>query len=233
MDKAVPKTQEIYCVRNTSQPLQLKVRVIPCLCPPCITDEGECKNSDYTNPWRVVNLIPEKGANKRKYDKRKHPAAHLDNNQEEASISYSEPVQSTRSIQEPDSSNHDEVESDEELPDIRIDFDWDVLKKKAEERRPARRNQRKKEEKSKNVTDTITDVVTDDAHGNSIRCSWINETEAEEVAKFNDLCQEKEDNSDSELLKLCQQKSKELEMCPENIVHIEKAQKNHSRRYHI
>ena len=41
-----------------------------CLCPPCITESGICLNESHTNPWKLVNLIPQKGANLRKYQKR-------------------------------------------------------------------------------------------------------------------------------------------------------------------
>ena len=66
LDTHVEKTQELYSVRNTTQPLQLKVRNVPCLCIPCIKDEGQCLNSEFTDPWRIVDLIPLKGSNPRK-----------------------------------------------------------------------------------------------------------------------------------------------------------------------
>ena len=71
LDHAVQGTHDLYSIRNTPEPLTLKVRNIPCLCPACIADSGECVNSAYTDPWKLVNLIPEKGANKRKYQERK------------------------------------------------------------------------------------------------------------------------------------------------------------------
>ena len=66
LDKPVDKTHEIYSVRNTAQPLELKVRNVPCLCPACISEEGTCVNEDHADPWRLVKLIPERGANKKK-----------------------------------------------------------------------------------------------------------------------------------------------------------------------
>ena len=61
LEKAIPGTMSIYSVRNTPNPLELKVRNIPCLCPPCIQDNGlPCENSLYTDPWRKVQLIPER-----------------------------------------------------------------------------------------------------------------------------------------------------------------------------
>ena len=78
LDHAVPHTQELYSVRNTPEPLKLKVRSVPCLCKACIDDSGaECLNSAYTDPWRLVTLVSEKGANKRKYQKIKHPCADI------------------------------------------------------------------------------------------------------------------------------------------------------------
>ena len=69
LDKAVENTQKLYSVCNTDEPLQLKVRSVPCLCPPCIQDNGPCENSAQTDPWKLVTLIPSKGSNKNKYKK--------------------------------------------------------------------------------------------------------------------------------------------------------------------
>ena len=137
LDRAVPKTQEIYSVRNTDQPLQLKVRAVPCLCPPCINEEGVCLNSDYTDPWRIVDLIPEKGANLRKYAKRKRPDEHLRTRHEERIISNSP----TEEIDNTD------PESDGELPDIQINVDWNALKKRNVQRNQKERKKEQKKEK--------------------------------------------------------------------------------------
>lgn len=74
LDSAIPGTRTIYSVRNTPQPLQLKIRKIPCVCPPCIKDNGEiCWNINYADAWKLVELKPVCGENKRKHMKRKHP----------------------------------------------------------------------------------------------------------------------------------------------------------------
>ena len=74
LEKAVEGTQSFYSVRNTSEPLKLKVRTVPCLCDPCIEDNGtQCQNSHYTDPWKEVSLIPAKGGSKKKHKKRTHP----------------------------------------------------------------------------------------------------------------------------------------------------------------
>ena len=73
LDEAVAGMHKIYSVWNTPHPLQLKVRHVPCLCGPCISEQGECVNSSHTDAWRLVNLVPEKGANLRKYGKRQRP----------------------------------------------------------------------------------------------------------------------------------------------------------------
>ena len=74
LDKAVTGTLSMYSVRNTIHPLRLKVCMTPCLCPPCIADDGqECYNAHFTDKWREVELVPVKGDNKRKHMKRKDP----------------------------------------------------------------------------------------------------------------------------------------------------------------
>ena len=78
-DEAVPGTHQIYSVRNTPEALTLKVHHVLCLCPSCINEEGECTNSSHADLWRLVNLIPEKGANLRKFQKKKRPDAHAPN----------------------------------------------------------------------------------------------------------------------------------------------------------
>ena len=53
----------------------MKVRSVPCLCRACIADSGQqnCDNYKFTDSWHKVDLVPEKGKNKRKYQKRKDP----------------------------------------------------------------------------------------------------------------------------------------------------------------
>ena len=78
LDRAVPGTLSTYSVRNTPDPLKLKIRTTPCLCPPCIADNGEqCKNHKFTDGWKEVDLIPVKGDSKKKHMKRKHPMEYV------------------------------------------------------------------------------------------------------------------------------------------------------------
>ena len=70
LDKAVDGTQSIYSMRNTPHPLELKVRHVPCLCRLCIVEQGTCCNAEHADPWRRVDLKPQRGANMRKYQKR-------------------------------------------------------------------------------------------------------------------------------------------------------------------
>ena len=74
LDSTIPGTHSMYSICNTELPLKLKIRKTPCLCPPCITDNGEqCHNAAYTDPCKEVDLMPVKGQNCRKHMKRKHP----------------------------------------------------------------------------------------------------------------------------------------------------------------
>ena len=66
--------RKIFSVQNTEHPLKLKVRNVPCLCNACILDNGNpCIKSNYTDPWKEVDLVPVKGQTKRKYMKCKMP----------------------------------------------------------------------------------------------------------------------------------------------------------------
>ena len=63
----------MYSVRNTPDPLKLQVRNVPCLCPPCIQNNGEnCLNSQHADAWREVVLQPK---SKSAFTKKKHPNA--------------------------------------------------------------------------------------------------------------------------------------------------------------
>ena len=52
LDKAVENTQKLYSVRNTDEPLQLRVRSVPSICTPCILNIGTCENSSHTDAWK-------------------------------------------------------------------------------------------------------------------------------------------------------------------------------------
>ena len=52
LDQAVEHMHQIYSVRNTPEALKLKVRSVPCLCPPCLAHDGaQCLNYMHTDPW--------------------------------------------------------------------------------------------------------------------------------------------------------------------------------------
>ena len=74
LDEGIPGTRSLFGVCNTAHPLKLKVRNIPCLCPPCIADNGEgCENSQFADSWHEVQLKPIKGQNKWKHQKKTIP----------------------------------------------------------------------------------------------------------------------------------------------------------------
>ena len=148
LDQRVEHTHDCYSMRNTPRPLELKVRYIPCLCPSCIADDGsKCFNSDYVDPLKTVQLIPKKGSNKNKYEKRKCPDAHI----------LAEHI-TTNAVNE----NNEDLSSDEELPEI--SFDVDPFKK-WQERRNSDENA-----VTDSVTDQKNDHVTDRTvqHGDSV-----------------------------------------------------------------
>ena len=210
LDQAVPKTQEIYSVHNTDQPLQLKVRAVPCLCPNCVNETGECENSDHTDPWRLVNLIPERGANKKKYQKRKRPDAHL--------IQGSQQEEDGSPHEKADNSN--EEESDDELPDIEFDFNIEELK----QRRKKRELNRKQPENTptKSVTDSVTESVTD---ARERSCTWADSENVEIVHFEENTSLQKATSDDIEVIDVCERASKEFEMAGENLLPKPRAQK--------
>ena len=67
----VKGTLKFFSVRNTSQPLELLSREIPCVCPPCIGNNGICLNNSFTDAWKLEKLEPIRGENVRKHQKRK------------------------------------------------------------------------------------------------------------------------------------------------------------------
>ena len=112
LDQAIPGTRSIFSIRNTPHPLKLKVRNRPCLCPPCLYEDGqECHNSKFCDPWREVDLIPIKGQNKKKHMKRKHP---------KDCVAVEESAHITAKNAEPDS-------DEENLPDIVIESAEGIL----------------------------------------------------------------------------------------------------------
>ena len=206
LDKPVENTHSIYSVRNTPEPLSLKVRNVPCLCPPCIKNNGEeCLNSLFADPWRDVKLIPTKGANKRKYQKRKRPDADL----QQSSI----PVIAAENKEESEESEID----DDELPDIVFVQQEKTTKKK-------KSNLRKKSV-TDHVTDRVTDRVTDHvAHDvaaskkagagkPSEKCTWVNEEIQQEEIEIEEIIFP---NDEVEIIDLCSRASREIDMAQEN-----------------
>ena len=123
LDQAVTGTCSIYSMRNTEHPLKLKVRHVPCVCPPCILDNGEvCHNSSHTDPWREVDLIPCKNDNRRKHEKRKHPKDFV-----QVIRTRNKVQSSTENVQEVnvqvESSDSDREEN---IPDLQIEENGDI-----------------------------------------------------------------------------------------------------------
>ena len=195
LETRVEETQKIYSVRNTSQPLQLKVRHVPCLCLPCIKDDGsECLNEGFTDPWRLVNLIPQKGSSLKKYAKRKRPDADI--------------------VAAPTTT--DEVESDGELPDI--SFDYDKNKPKSTGKRNARKTAQKKSTRKEN------NIVTEESGNCQNTCTWVNENEEieiEDVTPVETPARQGEnsgspESEECEIVEVCECRSKEFLMSAEN-----------------
>ena len=120
LDEAVTGTRKIYSVRNTKEPLKIKIRNVPCLCRACIEDCGdECQNAAYSDPWTEVNLIPVKGKSKLKYLKRKDPRL-VSNRKGNENISKEELVEQM-AVQDNEITDSD----DEIIPLIAVDDDAD------------------------------------------------------------------------------------------------------------
>ena len=214
LDQHVPNTHHLYSVRNTPEPLKLKLRLVPCLCPPCIHDDGsECLNADYTDAWKMVYLIPTKGSNKRKYQKRKCADAEIRPTKQ---TSESVPVVI-----------NDEDSSDDELPEI--SFDAEPFKKWKEKKQIAENETNLQECVTDTVTDTVTDSVTDQETKNiksnaeenrkscEKTCTWKNVEEPITAADFVTSSESTSDSiNDIEVIGICEQRSKEFQMCAEN-----------------
>ena len=239
LDQAVPQTHQIYSVRNTTEPLKLKVRHVPCLCMPCITEEGDCLNSSHTDPWREVQLIPERGANLRKYQKRKLPQPRrnrerkmekeqentersecisYNEDQEVKGISYSGDAEQQQQERISFNENENDVEaiiidsSDGELPDI-------VIEEKLEKRVQAKKNKKnrsnieknKKPSEGKNAQESVTDTVTDTA------CTWMADGEEMNNEEFANI-PSSQLNEEMEIIEICERGSKEFKMCADNMI---------------
>ena len=218
LDQHVPNTHHLYSVRNTPEPLKLKVRSVPYLCPPCIHDDGsECLNADYTDAWKTVDLIPTKGSNKRKYQKRKRTDAEI------------RPTKQT--LESVPVVINDEDSSDDELPEI--SFDAEPFKKWKEKKQIAENETNLQERVTDTVTDTVTDSVTDQEteniesnaqeNGKSCEktCTWKNVEEPITAADFVTSSESTSDSiNDIEVIGICEQGSKEFQMCAENALSV-------------
>ena len=225
-DKAVDHTQQIYSVRNTPEPLKMKVRTVPCLCPPCISDDPEtiCMNSSHTDPWETVNLIPQKGANKNKYKKRRWPDQDVidarNREQQETPQTQNESVSVI-------SYTPEETSDDNENEDITFQMDKleEKLRKRNQERFAKRREERRKRENAKNpkrgnVTDSVTDfsgkASTSEIQAEKVPThTWVSEeiTEADFISS-----QSEKDNSDIEIIEIIEKNLKEFSLVGENIL---------------
>ena len=110
---AVTGTRRIYSVRNSPHPLKLKICNIPCSCTSCLLDNQEhCKNSNYADPWREVDLIPMKGQSMKTHMKCKHPRD---------CVNVNPPLQQKANNRDKaqDSDSNDSSEGDD-VPDIQI-----------------------------------------------------------------------------------------------------------------
>ena len=225
LDQPVPKTQQIYAVRNTTEPLQLKVRSVPCLCQPCIDESGECMNSTQTDDWNLVHLIPTKNSNKRKYQKRKVPTRKLPlevpveqnviEHEEQEDISYINCYSSE--------------DDDDNLPEISFDAELPKRKEKNKNEKGEGKGKKKKTQKAtkvsnivtKTVTDTVTDTVSVTVNRGKTRsqidCTWVNDIEniQEQVSSETNHSQNSE-RRDIEIIEVCERASKEFEMAGEN-----------------
>ena len=242
LDKAVDGTHEIYSVRNTPEELTLKVRHVPCLCPPCIEDNGEeCLNSSHTDPWRTVKLIPERGARLQKYKKRKRPDAHIQQNpQEIPSVQGQGEPEGEISYTDPQSS--EEELADEELPDIVFEDTRKKRKQKKNQKKEVevekskinKKNARKKSEavpvtdatnsEEAGVTDRVTDRNDKTARNEDrYRCSWLHAyediTPPDEDTTLTGIFrpyQDSQESTDIEIIDVIERNSKEFSMAGEN-----------------
>ena len=221
LDQAVPQTHQIYSVRNTAEPLQLKVRNVPCLCPPCIKGDEDCWNKSHSDPWRLINMVPERGANLRKYQKRKHPEGKVPKAKAKAPpekpaicISYNEQI--------------DISSDDEDLESIVFEETNDGKGDKHDNNGRVKSNEQKNKAKKKNskrnvteaefVTDTVTDTQSVTANG---RCTWVNPSEEIIVEDFIPESKKKTEqleSEDIEIIEVCQRASQEFKLSLDNLL---------------
>ena len=234
LDKAVENTHKIYSVRNTPEPLQLKVRSVPCLCPQCIHENGPCQNAAHADPWKLVTLKPTKGANKNKYKKRPRPDARINKEQAVQLPEVTEPPQELQA-ERPESPSHcsdsadsdatysyDGLEgSDEEKEDEEITFeihDDQENEKIPEEQRKTQvvQNVDSTMFRNENVTDrnAVTDNVTDKMEKKEkTKYSWVNVSEEITEEDFISSDSVEDDNEeDMEIIDVCDSGENDVEI---------------------
>ena len=245
LDKAVEHTQKLYSVRNTNLPLQLRVRSVPCLCSACIHETGRCENYRHTDPWKLVELKPSKGANKNKYKKRPHPnrkvidarREEMSGNKtggEDATHQMSEIVtESGISYRSGDLSDEDGIEDDEitfEIAEDGPDVNNDSQNGQTDMTERSDSNSSGSKITNVNVTDAVTDSLTQNAGHTSTstsitncgarNVSWVNINEEIKAQDFMSCdSTSAEDGYEVEIIDLCQEASKEFQLSSENMVH--------------
>ena len=225
LDKVVENTQKLYSVRNTDQPLQLKVRSVLCLCPPCISDHGTCENSLQTDPWKLVTLIPSKGTNMNKHKKHPKPQkTHQEVNTEEicdvsAEERREDVLDDTDSVKTVSYTGLDL--SDEEIEEDDITFE--IHDENEDELRNTEEKKKKREvtktmqgtNSKENVTDIVTDHVTDNMQQNVQQpCSWVSvskEITEEDFLSSDSMPELSQEDNNIEIFYMCQRHSKEFE----------------------
>ena len=214
LDTHVPQTQDYYSVRNTPEPLELKFRKVPCLCPSCISEQGECMNKEHADSWKLVKLIPKRGDSKLKHQKRKRPDRHLLNQPVQVHSDSDNQAETEQNVEPVPESGIQEDEETEELPDIELP---ENMKNSLRERRAQRK---RNESEDCNVTDRVTDGVTDEeieaarSKQKKIRTntqfSWKNNQEMNE-----DIENITQEHGDAEIIRICQ-RSSEFALSGEN-----------------
>ena len=126
------------------------------MCTPCISEEGQCLNHAYTDPWRLVKLIPQKGASMKKYEKRICPDSGTRQQTQE----------------EEQEEEQEECSSDEELPNIVFNHVSRIRQKKQQESA-----QRCKGTEDKHWNDVAEEITEADFQSSSSSCSPKNEAE--------------------------------------------------------
>ena len=201
-----------------------------------------CENATQTDPWKLVTLIPSKGANKNKYRKRPRPDAKKRSNtaterqNENRSLQDGEcEVEVEDAIPEPlvnetglDHSDG-EVDNDEITFEIQADVEDNCEQTETEKSISTFTENAKILRKHKNqVTDCVTDAVTDQLQDLVVdppACSWVNlceEIHEQDFISTSESLPDLPESSDLQVIDVCSRRSKEFELASENIVQTNK-----------